>query len=146
MDASAWATTSSKVFPQAASASAFSTPPRAMFLGTADDFMAWFTSASRMPRKEALNLELWGAADIAHLAAAGDHAAEKTGAEIRKRCIPVFERVVGSDISDLRAKVRCLYVQLLAVQIALHHNRVQQGAIGDLLVVDGSTGANESDG
>ncbi len=91
-------------------------------------------------------MECRGAADIAHLAGAGEHAAEKTGAEIRQRCIPVFERVVGSDISDLRAKVRCLYVQLLAVQIALYHNCVEQGAIGDLLIVDGSTGANESDG
>ena len=69
MDASAWATISSKVFPQAAFASAFSTPPKAMFLGTADDFMARFTSRQPDAAQRGIELGVRVAINVAHLAA-----------------------------------------------------------------------------
>ncbi len=43
-----------------------------------------------------------------------------------QRCVAVLKRVVGRDVSDLRAKRRGLHVKLLAAQIAADQHRIQK--------------------
>src|ERR1700721_2698819 len=86
------------------------------------------------------------AVEVAHLAGAGNLAAKQARTKILKGSVAVLKRVVGRDVSDLRTQGGRLHVELAAAQIAPDHHGVEKGSIGNLLIRDRTTRANEPGG